>query len=158
MKSHTITVSDTVTLIPSNATRCGMMRIMKKRVLSPVGRLQVRVGRRAIASTRMHRTLEARGTIKPSKRRMTFRRPKYQFTKLHLGIACGVVLLLIGSSAATMRLLGTKRVSGPKLRLCAFKSNASLIKKAATCRADVVKSKTDQIGKATYGELYGTSC
>lgn len=135
-----------------------MMRIMKKRVLSPVGRRRLRVGRRAIASARMHRTLEERGAIKSPKRRITFRRPEYQFTKLHLGIACGVVILLIGSLAAYSAFARQQASERAKAEAIRIQKQRLADQKAAMCRADVVNSKTDQIGKVTYGELYGTSC
>ena len=133
---------------------------MKKRVLSSSGQRRVRVGRKAIACGRMISVIEKRlpkdtsKVKKPNK----FSFPKFTLTKRSIVVASIVVVLLLGSSGGYVIYADRQekaRVVAEKIRL---EQERVASQKAAICRQDVVAKKADLVGKATFGELYGTAC
>lgn len=130
---------------------------MKKRVLSPVGQRRVRVGRKAIACGRMIGAIESRyAPAKKSRRRPDFF--AYRPSRLHaIVLAALLIVSALGAGGYTVyqKHETDKRIAAEKVRL---EKERIASQKAAVCRADLVKSKAEQIGKVTYGQLYGDSC
>jgi uncharacterized protein HemX len=130
---------------------------MKKRVLSPVGQRRVRVGRKAIACGRMIGAIESRyAPAKKSRRRPDFF--AYRPSRLHaIVLAALLIVSALGAGGYTVyqKHETDKRIAAEKVRL---EKERIASKKAATCRENIAKSKADLVGKATYAELYGTSC
>jgi len=84
--------------------------------------------------------------------------PRVQFTKLHAIVFVAILLVSgagYGGYTIYAKYQADQRTAAEKVRL---ERERVASEKAAACRANLVKSKTDQIGKATYAELYGSSC
>lgn len=132
---------------------------MKKRVLSPVGRQRVRLGRKVISSARVYQTIEARGGVsRTNERKRKFRVPSYRPTKLHAGIACASLVIAIGAVTGYGVIAQRQADERAKAEEVRIQKQRVADQKSANCRADIVKSKSEQLGRATYDELYGNSC
>ena len=130
---------------------------MKKRVLSPTGQRRLRMGRKAIACGRMQSAIEGRTGTKSTDNRRGFKL-SYRPTRLHL-VGMAIMVLVVGSGiggyAMYERHQAKQRDIAEKARL---EEARIASEKAAACRARVASTKTDQLGKITYAELYGTEC
>ena len=131
---------------------------MKMRVLTYEGQRRVRLGRKAMACGRMQSVIETKLGAKSDRRKRSFSFSSLRPSKLQVailvsllmlgGVGTGGYMIYANRQAEQQRLVEKARLEREKI--------AS--EKAAQCRAKVASAKTDQIGKVTYDELYGSSC
>lgn len=135
---------------------------MRRGTLSPAGQRRLRVGRKAIATTRVAMSIER---CLPETKRVAQRRPRfhlptihYTFRKWHAIVASLIVLAGIGTSVF-MNFQHQQAVAAERIRVA--EAQKAAVKKETSrqaCLADVTAKKKDQVGKATFDELYDGLC
>ncbi|AGL61886.1 hypothetical protein L336_0176 [Candidatus Saccharimonas aalborgensis] len=117
-----------------------------------------KIGRKAITSARMMSSIEAKAEVGVHSVKKTKKLPKIQFSrKQYITAAIILILGLIGSMGYMyLQNESAKRAQAVEQQRQAAQRELDL--KAVECRARVADQKKDQIGKVTYGELFGSAC
>ena len=120
-----------------------------------VSQRKKRIGRRAIATVRVAISIERKLDGGPKKSRFQFR---YEFRKWHLYVALAfVVLATVGTfvfnivSAQINTQRQTEQANQQKI-------DEQKAKNRDECRSKILIEKSNEVGKLTYDQLYGSQC
>ena len=120
-----------------------------------VSQRKKRIGRKAIATVRVAISIERKLDGGPKKTRFQFH---YEFRKWHLYVALAlVVLAIVGIFAFTIvsAQINTQRQAEQASQQ---KINEQKAKDRDACRSKILIEKSNDVGKLTYDQLYGSQC
>lgn len=120
-----------------------------------VSQRKKRIGRKAIATLRVAISIERRLDGTPKKSRFQFR---YEFRKWHLYVFLAIVALaIVGAFVFNIvnAQIATQRQSEAAKQQ---KIDEQKAKDRDECRSKLLIQKSNQVGKLTYDQLYGSQC
>jgi len=120
-----------------------------------VSQRKKRIGRKAIATVRIAISVERKLDGTPRKSRFQFR---YEFRRWHLYSIAGLIVLAIVSifvfNTVNAQMAAQQRTEETRQQ----KIDEQTAKDRDACRSKILIEKSDQVGKLTYDQLYGSQC
>ena len=132
--------------------------MIQRRKLSAVGLRWQRVGRKAIAASRMSASIEGSAQKTNQARRIKLPSIHYTFRKWHAGALAGVAVITIAGVFGFNVFQNQQRAAAQTAKAAAEQAAVEKQKVQQACLADVTAKKQDQLGKVTYDQLYDGLC
>ena len=136
-----------------------MIEVMQRRALSPLGVKRVRIGRKAMATARVHAGIERKlsSSIQSPAKKST-RKLNYTFRRWHAIAAVSCIAVIIIGSLTYGFVTRAQQQERQRQEVVRQKQEAAEAAERQKCYQTVLSTKADQLGKLTYDQLYAGAC